>query len=796
MKKVSILFLFWTCSVLASTPTEYTKGMKAFAGFVDFYTNENAEVYWKIDKFNQPFIYQTSLPQGLGSNDIGLDRGQLSNTRLVQFERIGNKVLLRQLNTYFRANTDNKKEKEAIEEAFANSIIWGFEVVAQDKRNAIVNATPFLLQDAHGVADRLAMKQQGNYKVDASRSALNLNRTKAFPLNSEFEAFITFTGKADGDHIKSVAPDASSVSVRIHHSFIKLPDNKYKPRKFDPRSGFWSFEFMDYATPFEQSITQRWIPRHRLAKVEPTAAKSAAVKPIIYYLDPGIPEPVRSALLEGALWWNQAFEAAGYENAFQVKVLPDNADPMDVRYNVIQWVHRSTRGWSYGSSVIDPRTGEIIKGHVTLGSLRVRQDFLIATGMSAPFGEGEVNIEQQKSMALARIKQLSAHEIGHTLGIAHNFAASGKNRASVMDYPHPYIHLDGQQNISFNNAYAENIGEWDKQVILYGYGDFSHLNEEKVLKGILSQNELLGFQFISDPDSRSIADFHPTSHLWDNGVNASEELDRLLKLRQVALTRFNHNVIPDGAPYSDLEEALVPVYFYHRYQQEAVGKLIGGIHFNYAMKDKGTHFSINSVTVAEQKAALAVLLKSIQPSELMLPESIENLIPPKAYGYAKSRESTQGYTGKAFDPLSLAEASTQHVLSILLHPERLARVYWQHAKNNQQMGLNEIFKTLTDQLIKNDLTERLQAIQMRQISSLVSQLISLAGNDNASPEVRAQSFNTLTELHAWFKTYYNKSPSHRNVYLWQAQIIEQFKSGQLQIKSKTMDMPPGSPIGN
>jgi hypothetical protein len=526
---------------------DFTENMPQQTGFFNFYYQiETDKVFLKIEQFQQPFLFQSSLPQGIGSNDIGLDRGQLGETRLVQFERFGNKVLLKQLNTQYRANSSNLAEQASIDQAFADSVIAGFPIVANDGDVVVIDYTEFLLSDIHQISNRLTATNQGSYKADPMRSGVYIKRSKAFPKNTELEALVTFGGSNPGKFVNQVTPDPLSISVHLHHSLIKLPDEQYQPRKFVPFSGFMGMSYQDYSVPIEQNMTQQFIPRHRLNKINPDAEVSEAVEPIIYYLDPGIPEPLMGALKDGASWWNQAFADIGYKNAFQVKVLPEGADPMDVRYNVIQWVHRATRGWSYGYSVRDPRSGEIIKGHVTLGSLRVRQDYLIALGLTSPFsGSGtngvsddQVDTSAQKEMALARIRQLSAHEVGHTLGIAHNFAGSEYGRESVMDYPHPLVSLqDGK--ISLDDAYDVGMGEWDKYVVAYGYQDYPDANsEQQGLKQLVVDARAKGFRYQSDPDSRQSHAANVEGHLWDNGSDPVSELMRIGKVREVAMANL------------------------------------------------------------------------------------------------------------------------------------------------------------------------------------------------------------------------------------------------------------------
>ncbi|OBP16962.1 peptidase [Rheinheimera sp. SA_1] len=757
---------------------------------------KNGKVYLQVPAKAPEYLYYSSLPQGLGSNDIGLDRGQLLSldAKLVVFEDAGEKVLLRQRNTQYRAVSDNPLEQRSVEEAFASSVLWGFPVVARDADSLLLDATEFVLRDSHGVARTLAATNQGDFSLDASRSALYWPRTKAFPKNTELEATITFTGDKPGEFVQQVAPDPYSISVRMHHSFVQLPEAGFVARPFHPESGFWSFEYKDYAVPIEAEMMQRFVPRHRLQKKDPTAAISEAVEPIVYYLDPGVPEPVRSALLDGAKWWDQAFAAAGFKDAFQVKMLPADADPLDVRYNVIQWVHRATRGWSYGYGLMDPRTGEIIKGHVTLGSLRVRQDYLIAQGMTAPFSaEGSASATTTEDttaqaalseMALARIRQLSAHEIGHTLGIAHNFAASNKDRASVMDYPHPVLSMGADNKITLTGAYASGIGDWDKRVIQYGYGDFA---DDKTRLDFVGQAHQQGFRFISDPDSNGSKLPHAYSSLWDNGADAVTELERVMKLRQQALSNFSSKALANGRPYSDLAEILMPVYFAHRYQTEAAGKWLGGYDYRYQVKTAGEKLLYQAVAGADQTRALQALLSTINPTALALPTAVEQLIPPKAYGYSNNRESPQGYTGLVLDPLSLAEAAAQHSFSILLNGERLARLQWQHQTDNSVPSVALLLAKVWQQLqtpaaAKPLISRRLQVSYLLQISKL-------AQNEQLAPEIRAELLVLLNTIQQGAKA----AKDAHSLLLQQLATQAQKDAANLS-KLKALAPPPGSPI--
>jgi len=512
-----ILVCFQFAANAQNTWKAQNNNWKKMDGFIPFWWDESmGRIWWEVDRLEQEMLYVNSLSSGLGSNDIGLDRGQLGNTRIVKFQRVGRRLFLTQPNYSYRAITSDAIERRAVEESFAQSVIASFLIEEEKDGKILIDATPFLVRDAHGIADKIRSARQGTYVFNDSRSAMYMQRTKNFPKNSEFEATITFTGGSDaGRLVRSVTPSTEAITVRVHHSLVQLPDTAgFRPRKYDVRSGYFGISYYNFSSPVDAPIQEMLIARHRLNKKDPTAVRSEPIQPIVYYLDPGTPEPIRSALLEGGAWWNQAFEAAGYINAFQIKMLPVDADPMDIRYNMINWVHRSTRGWSYGASVTDPRTGEIIKGQVTLGSLRVRQDYLIFTGLLSPFEEGKSVPETMKQAALQRIRQLSAHEIGHTLGLMHNYSSSVHNRASVMDYPHPLIKLKGKE-LDFSDVYTNEIGAWDKRAIIYGYQDFPKgTDEEKALSQILNETHQLGLSFLSDADARAAGGMHPDAHLW------------------------------------------------------------------------------------------------------------------------------------------------------------------------------------------------------------------------------------------------------------------------------------------
>ncbi len=784
----------------ASAIEAKVSGMKHFPGYFPFYYDEKQDkIFLVIDKLNTEFLYVNSLPAGVGSNDIGLDRGQLGRTRIVTFDRRGPKVLMLQPNYRYRAITDNADERAAVEQAFAQSVLWGFTVVADDNGKVLVDATDFYLQDAHDVIGTLRSQQQGNYSLDKSRSAFYQPRIKNFPQNTEVEVTLTFTGQATGGYIRSVTPTPNSVTVRQHHSFIQLPDNNYTPRAFDPRAGYFGTSYYDYSTPIHEPIEKRFINRHRLYKKDPTASVSEAVKPIVYYLDRGTPEPIRSALLDGARWWNQAFEAAGYKDAWRVELLPEEADPMDVRYNVINWVHRSTRGWSYGASITDPRTGEIIKGHVTLGSLRVRQDFLIAEGLLAPYEDGKTVSPEMQAMALARLRQLSAHEVGHTIGLAHSYTSSTENLASVMDYPHPVATLVNGK-IDLSKAYDDKIGAWDKVAVTYGYQHFPEgTNEAEALEKIIQNALKNDLTFLSDQDARSRGSAHPYAHLWDNGKDPADELNRVMQVRSVALKNFGEKNIRAGAPLALQEEALVPIYFFHRYQVEAASKMIGGLNYRYALRGDG-QFATQPVSAAQQQKALDALLATVSPAALMLSPTLIQNIPPHPIGYSRSREVSSTRTDLVFDPIAMAESASDMVFNFMLHPARATRLVQQHAFDAQQPSLEQIMDKLITATFKAPPSAQPYAAQLQMVTNhaLLNNMIALSLNKNASSQARAIALLKIEQLKTWLDARYKTTLAEnwKAHYGFELATVQQFKTDPKTYENENLlQAPPGQPIG-
>ncbi len=769
-------------------------------GFFDLYWDvSEGRLIIEVDELEEQFMYQSSMARGVGSNDIGLDRGQLGSTRVVRFQRSGPKLLLIEDNLDYRAASDNPDEQAAVDESFATAVIWGFEIIGERDGAMYIDATDFLIRDSHSVSARLARMEEGDFTPDASRSAIYMPMTKSFPDNSEMEAIVTFTGQAMGRYLSDVTPDWQALSVHLHHSFIRLPDNEYEPLPMDPRSGFFGRTFQDYASEIGEPLRVSFAARHRLEKQDPSAEISEAVEPIVYYVDRGAPEPIRTALIEGAEWWNQAFQAAGYRGAFQVRLLPEDADPMDVRYNIIQWVHRATRGWSYGGGITDPRTGEIMKGKVTLGSLRVRQDYLIAEGLLAPYDDEE-KPDAMMEMALARIRQLSAHEVGHTLGIQHNMAASTQGRSSVMDYPHPLIQFDDDGDIDLTNAYDDGIGEWDKRVILYGYQDFPDGTDQQAARDqIMADTIDTGLVYINDPDSRAIGSANPLGNLWDNGADSIEELEHLLRVRAFAMRNFSAENIRPGQPLASLEEILVPIYLLHRFQLIAVGKHVGGHNWTYTLRGDGQELS-SPVSADKQRQAIAALLNTLSPAVLRVPDNVLALIPPRPPGHPKSRETFPTNTGKVFEPIGAAESAATLTLEVLLEPSRAARMIASSARNAMLPGFDELVDDLLSATWYSTRQAGIDGEIERAVNNLtLERLMMLAVNEGADGQARAIALDAINGLHAWLqdRTASESDSAWRAHYGFGRFRIEQMRSDPTSIRQiRPVTVPPGEPIGS
>ena len=766
------------------------------------------------------YILNDSLPYGVGQNDLGMDRGQISvfsqvspssGPRLVHFERVGPRLLLVQENTMFRTASADAAERLAVQQSFPSSVLAGFEIKQDSDGFVVVDATKYFLEDIHLIAETLAAKNQGSYTVDEKRSTIVPEASKAFAENTEIESELTFVS-ADPSKAKTlatVAPEVHAFTVHVRQSFLKLPDPGFVPRRFSPRAGYFDLTYRDMNTPLGVPVDQQFITRHRLQKKDPACRENCeAVHPIHYYVDRGAPEPLRSALVEGCRWWDDAFQAAGWaKGTFQVDLLPPDADPMDARYNIIQWVHRANRGWSYGDEIADPRTGEILKGNVTLGSLRGRQDYLLAEALLAPYKDGSVPDpahDEALAMVLARIRQLAAHETGHTLGLVHNYAASTMPHTpdetmSVMEYPHPWITLDKNGIPDLSHAYPAGIGVWDKVAIDYGYREFdregSPVEDSAALEQILHTAEAKGVVFLSDDDARPQGSASPIAHLWDNGTNAADELNRILEIRAAALKRFGENNIRLGVPTAQMEDTLVPLYLLHRYQVEAAAKVIGGLDYRYTVRGDGQR-GPEIVTAVEQRRALAAVVKTLSPEVLTLPEALLRQLPPRTPGMPRTIdgprtvESFPSHTNLTFDPIATAESAADLTLALLLQPERANRLVEYHARNPSEPTLDEVIDAAlrsASAAIPNTGLNGLVSTAVK--ARIVEALFRLAADPKASFATRSL---VRAKLHA-----IGQLQPHDASAAEIKQRIAAFERDPEKFKpTPVTDVPPGSPIGD
>ena len=774
-------------------------------GFLDVYSSpESGRVLVRLpasgtdgDGILVRFIHALRLTRGLGSNPLGLDRGWGNDGRILAFRRVGDRVVAEVENHRYRAVTDDAPERDAVASSFSSSFIWDTGIIAEDAEGRpLIDLAGFLTADALGLADMLG-EDEGDYEPVESRSLPDAASLLVFEDNVEIDAWMTFAGDEPGKEIRATAADPRSVTLVQHHSFVRLPDSGYRVRRADPRTGTFALGFYDFGASLSRPIVQSLAMRHRLQFREPGDPSSGIREPLVFHVDAGAPERIRQALVDGASWWAEAFAAAGFEDGFRVEILPDDAHPLDIRYNVVQWVHRQTRGWSYGGGIIDPRTGEMIKGHVILGSQRVRQDRMIFEGLAGVSATGSGADDDPVELALDRIRQLAAHEVGHALGFGHNFAASSDGRASVMDYPSPWVRVvDGE--IDFSRAYDSGIGEWDTLTARWLYTEFPPgVDEAARLDAIVAEGIQRGLRFVADEHARGVSTAHPEASVWDNGADAVAELDNVIEVREHALRRFGADRIAPGRPLAELREVLVPIHLYHRYQLAAAAKSLGGMRFAYSVRG-GPGMRPEPVAAERQRHALEAMLRTLDPGFLDVPDTVIGLMPPAYEGFWFDRpsETLPSRTEPAFDPFTAAETAAALAFDAILDPARAERLARQHALDADLPSFTETVRRLEKHVLASLAragSQRRRVIAERVAGRYASTLMALESGDG-SGQVRATARQALERLPRRLE----RSESQPAFTEWLSSRIRRHlerPAPPAVAVDRSPDVPPGSPIG-
>ncbi|MEJ1962141.1 MAG: zinc-dependent metalloprotease [Gammaproteobacteria bacterium] len=739
------------------------------------------------------YLFTQSIKTGLGSADVTIDRGMQGDTRVLAFRRMGGKVAVVFENPRYRASGDASVQKGATA-SFPFSTIALLDVVNEGKGGLVtVDATPLLLTDAMDLGGSLASSAKG-FRLSEKLSAVDPTSVKVFPRNIEMETLQTFVGDVPGNELNTIAPDGRAISFTVHSSFIALPEPGYVPRKWDTRSGSKYAQIYDFGTPLGAPMLTEYATRFRLEKIDAAAARSPVKKPIVFYIDPAAPEPIRSAVATGVRWWADAFDAAGFVDAFKVESLPPGVDPLDARYNVVNWASRQNRGWSYGNGVIDPRTGEIIKASIVLDALRARQNITIFEGLVGTAHNDTGDSNDPVRVALVRLSQLAAHEVGHGLGFVHNWRASVQDRASVMDYPGPKVAIIGGQ-LDLGDAYATGIGPWDKFTVDWLYGQPTPgVDGDAEAKAKADAIYKAGFLFGTDTDGLAPDTPLPGVNMFTDGQDMPADLEHTRQVRRIALDHFGPQVLHAGEPLADLRRKFVPIWLFHRYSVPATGKLVGGVIYDYALAGQGRPLPTR-VPAVQQLAAMDALVATLSERELTVPEPLAMLLSSGTSDRGDvqtTREVFKTAGTVVFDPLVAADVAAQITLDSLLAPSRLTRLHIQHGYDAGQPDV----ATLLDKL--HPVISAHASPIARRISQRTLLAIAAAAEDPDTPtEIAAELRGSLAGVGQTFA----RASGTGSDALWQRSMAQLFSdpaalAAELdKTKRRPPVVPEGIPIG-
>lgn len=766
-KLTALLVLFLSVAACAQQPeANRLAGLTRKDGFIPFYWDAKKGVLLfelSPQRMKEEFIYFTGLSSGVGSIQMFADRSTTGKSQLCRLVRSGPKVLVVAENTAFRAEQGSAELKHSVERSFPTSVIAALPIESEKDETLIVNANPLALRDVTGLMEQLRRPSRAvngvvrqaegpgvQWRFDDQRSTIDMEHTRGFPLNTEIENTLTFTSDA-GRAVNS--PENGTFTVHEHISLLPLPPAGYQPRPGDPRVGFFGPEFLDFSQSYKGSLDRRYIARWRLKKKDPSAAISEPVKPIVFYLDRAIPEPIRSAAREGALWWNQAFEQAGFRNALIIEDLPEGADPLDARYSTIQWTNRDGRGWSVGMEQSDPRTGEILHAVVQLDSHRVRTvhnywNVLTpaahendgrddsALDLFADLDSADPQLTEDQVM-LKRIALLTCHEMGHVLGLEHNFAASTFGRGSVMDYFAPRITIRKDGTADLSDAYMQGVGSYDRFAIEWGYGTGvpDPAQESARLEAVIQKALHQGIFWGNNDD--------PRWNAYDDGPDPVTWLKQVLPVRDALLKNYSARMLRKGEPSSRLAARFTLVYLFHRYAIGSALRVVGGAKIPPSLAGDGQK-PLEVWDPAAQREALRLALQALKPEELEVsPEVWRTLVQYENHGL--SPESYRSSAGYVFSPYDGARSIAETVFDVLLEVQRLERLNAIHHFEPASPSGAEVIAAL----VQN--TFPAAAVRSNELAAVVQneladRLMILAADDNTPPEAAADAWTGVEQI--------------------------------------------------